>query len=301
VHTNPAITELTRALTFAAAAHVNQRRKGAAQEPYIDHLIEVLHLVACATGGHDIELCVAALLHDVVEDTDVTKAAIRDVFGPRVLSIVEENSDDTTLPKDERRRRRIATMPSKSPEARTIKIADVISNLRALVASPPAGWSAERKLGYLNGCRQLVDAGRGGNSEIEALFDRTAASVEQSIREEAAIDMESHSAALRQLESAIGQPVHLVYLPNTANRPITDADVDTLCYEIARSFPAATVQHAEALFEGHHRPILIARIRSDSIESVVALAQHLCLIFNELFVGIEVEGRYIRIYADDTA
>jgi hypothetical protein len=298
---NPTVTELARALTFAAAAHVNQRRKGAAQEPYIGHVIEVLDLVACATGGDDIELCVAALLHDVIEDTAVTPAAIEDAFGPRVLRIVEENSDDMTLPKEERRRRRITAMARKSPEARIIKIADVISNLRALVASPPAGWSAERKLGYLNGCRQLVDAGRGVNSEIEALFDLAAADAERSIREEAVLDVDGHAVALRQLESAIGQPVHLVYLLNNANRPITEADVDTFCRAIARSFPGATVQHAEALFEGRRRPVLVARIRSDDTESVVALAQHLCLTFDERFVGIEVEGRYIRIYADDTA
>ena len=42
---------LTRALVYAAEAHANQRRKGAAQEPYINHLIEVLDLVARATGG----------------------------------------------------------------------------------------------------------------------------------------------------------------------------------------------------------------------------------------------------------
>jgi hypothetical protein len=298
---NPKITELTRALSFAATAHVNQRRKGAAQEPYIDHLIEVLDLVACTTGSDDIELCIAALMHDVIEDTGVKPTAVEEAFGQRILRIVQENSDDMTLPKEERRLRRISAMAHKSPEARIIKIADVISNLRALIASPPAGWSAERKLGYLNGCRQLVDAGRGVNSEIEALFDRTAADAERSIREEAALGIDSSVAALRQLDAAIGQPVHLVYLPNTANRPITEAVVDTFCRAIARSFPAATVQHAEALFDGRRRPILIARIRSDSTESVVALAQLLCLTCDERFIGIEVEGRYIRIYADDTA
>jgi (p)ppGpp synthase/HD superfamily hydrolase len=193
MYMNPMVTQLTRALTFAAAAHVNQRRKGAAQEPYIDHLIQVLDLVACATGGDDIGLCVAALLHDIIEDTDVTPAVIEDAFGPRILRIVEENSDDMTLPKEERRLRRISAMARKSPEAHIIKIADVISNLRALIASPPAGWSAERKLGYPTGCRQLVDAGRGVNSDIEALFDLTAADAERSIREEAAFDMESHA------------------------------------------------------------------------------------------------------------
>jgi (p)ppGpp synthase/HD superfamily hydrolase len=82
MHMNPMVTQLTRALTFAAAAHVNQRRKGAAQEPYIDHLIEVLDLVACATGGDDIGLCVAALLHDIIEGTDVTPAASRMPSAP---------------------------------------------------------------------------------------------------------------------------------------------------------------------------------------------------------------------------
>ncbi|MDJ0895998.1 MAG: hypothetical protein QNJ92_12725, partial [Alphaproteobacteria bacterium] len=47
----PDVTRLTRALSFAAEAHANQRRKGAAQEPYLNHLVEVLDLVAQATGG----------------------------------------------------------------------------------------------------------------------------------------------------------------------------------------------------------------------------------------------------------
>jgi (p)ppGpp synthase/HD superfamily hydrolase len=95
---NRTVTELTRALTFAAAVHVNQRRKGAAEEPYIDRLIEVLDLVACATGGEDIELCVAALLHGIIEDTAVTPAAMEDAFGPLVLHIVKESSGATSLP-----------------------------------------------------------------------------------------------------------------------------------------------------------------------------------------------------------
>ena len=44
----------------------------------------------------------------------------------------------------------------------------------------------------------------------------------------------------------------------------------------------------------------MARIRTDSTEAVVTLAQRLCLAFDQRFVGVEVGGRYIRIYADDT-
>ncbi len=294
------ITRLTGALTFAAEAHANQRRKGAAQEPYLNHLVEVVDLVAQATGGEDTELLIAALLHDVVEDTAVTRERLAEAYGERVARIVQENSDDMSLPKDERRRQRIAAMKTKSPEARIVKTADVISNLRAMAASPPAGWSADRKLGYLEGCRQLIDAGRGANAALEAVFDQTAADVERAIRDDAAFEIDGREVVAQQLECAIGQPVHLVYLPNTSAGPLDEAVVDKFCQIAAKTFPSVTVLPAEAIYEGRRRPILMARIRTDSTEAVVALAQRLCLEFDQRFVGIEVGGRYIRIYADDT-
>lgn len=104
----------------------------------------------------------------------------------------------------------------------------------------------------------------------------------------------------RHLDSVIGQAVHLIYVPNTEERDITDADMELLCQTISRSFPSATVQHADSIFDGRRRQILLARIRSDSTDAVVALAQRLCIVFKQRFVGIEVGGRYIRVYADDT-
>ena len=294
------VARLTRALVFAAEAHANQRRKGAAQEPYLNHLVEVLDLVTQATGGEDTDLLIAALLHDVCEDTAVTQDQLAAAFGDRVLRIVQENSDDMSLPKDERRRKRIADMAKKSLDARVVKIADVISNLRAIVSSPPAGWTADRKLGYLEGCRQLVDAGRGANASLEAVFDRTAAETERSVRGEAADQVEGQRTSVRQLDEAIGQPVHLIYLPNTGLKEVSDSIIDKLCNLIARNFPSATIQQGDAIFDGQRRPVLIARIRSDSTEAVVGLAQQLCIAFDQRFVGVEVGGRYIRIYADDT-
>ncbi|MFG1350481.1 HD domain-containing protein [Xanthobacter autotrophicus] len=295
------MTELTRALAFAAEAHANQRRKGAAQEPYINHLIEVLDLVARATEGDDTDLLIAATLHDVVEDTSLSAAEVAAAFGERVASIVVENSDDMSLPKDERRRHRITTMADKSQAARIVKMADVISNLRAIVVSPPAGWSADRKLGYLEGCRQLIDAGRGANATLEALFDQTAHDVECAIRDQAAFEIEGHAVAVRHLENAVGQQVHLIYLPNTGLRTLTETDLDAFCQILARVFPSATVQQADAIYDGRRRPILLARIRTDSTDAIVAMAQRLCITFDERFVGVEVDGRYVRIYADDTA
>ena len=295
------LRRLTKALLFAAEAHRNQRRKGAAQEPYLNHLIEVLDLVVDATGDTDMDMVIAALLHDVVEDTPTTYRDIAASFGERVAEIVRENSDNMSLPKSERRRARIAAMSLKSREARIVKIADVISNLRAIAVSPPAGWSAERKLGYLEGCRQLVDAGRGTEASIERIFDDTAADVERAIRDDAPFSIDGREVVARHLDSEIGQAVHLVYLPNTEGSILEAADVDRLCDLIGQRFPAATIQPAEAIYEGGRRSILMARIRTDSTDAVVDLAQRLCVAFDQKFVGVEVGGRYIRIYGDDTA
>ena len=165
--------------------------------------------------------------------------------------------------------------------------------------SPPAGWPADRKLGYLEGCRQLIGAGRGTDAAIERTFDQTAADVERTIRDEAPFSIDGREVAARHLENAIGQAVHLIYLPNTENRTLGEKEVDRLCEMIGRSFPSATVQPAEAVYEGKRRSIFMARIRTDSTDAVVDLAQRLCIAFQQRFVGIEVGG-YIRIYGDDT-
>ena len=68
--------DLIRALKAAHAAaswHVHQRKKGVAQEPYINHLLEVAALVADATEGRDPDLVIAALLHDAIEDQEVPR------------------------------------------------------------------------------------------------------------------------------------------------------------------------------------------------------------------------------------
>jgi len=294
------VTDLTRALVYASRAHANQRRKGAAQEPYVNHLIEVMDLVAQATEGRDIELMQAAVLHDVIEDTGTSAAVLADQFGAGVARIVEEVSDDMSLSKEERRRRRLSEAAKKSRGAKMVKTADVISNIRALVVSAPAGWGDERRLSYLENCRSLVDACRGPSPFLEALFDRTAAGAERAIREGAVFTVDGHVEQLHALASEVGQKVHTVYMSNTSCRGLTRADVERLADFIGRQFPSVTILRADARFEGRLREVLLCHIRSDSMSAVVALAQSICVAFEQRFVGIEVDGRYIRIYADDT-
>ena len=80
------LPRLTKALFFAAEAHRNQRRKGAAQEPYLNHLIEVVDLVVQAIDNADMDLVIAALLHDVVEDTPTTYEDVTTSFAKRATA-----------------------------------------------------------------------------------------------------------------------------------------------------------------------------------------------------------------------
>jgi 5'-deoxynucleotidase YfbR-like HD superfamily hydrolase len=145
-----------RAADTAARWHVHQRRKGIAQEPYINHLLEVASLVSEATSGSDATVVIAALLHDAVEDQEVPVEMIAREFGKQVADIVMEVTDDKTLPKDERKRKQIETAPKKCREAKLIKLADKTSNLRTIASSPAADWSVKRRLEYIEWAKNVV-------------------------------------------------------------------------------------------------------------------------------------------------
>ena len=160
-----------RALDYAAKKHVSQRRKGVAQEPYINHLAEVAYLLAEATGGNDTNLVIAGLLHDCIEDQGVTYEELGELFGVDVADLVRDVTDDKTLLKAERKRLQIAQAPHKSERAKMLKIADKTSNLRALIVSPPRGWDDKRKRDYFDWAQAVVAGCRGVNGLLEAKFD----------------------------------------------------------------------------------------------------------------------------------
>jgi GTP diphosphokinase / guanosine-3',5'-bis(diphosphate) 3'-diphosphatase len=171
-----------KAADAAARWHVHDRRKGAAEEPYINHLLEVASLVAEATDSKDPDLVVAAVLHDAIEDQEVPRGIIADLWGEDVASLVEELTDDKSLPKEVRKQEQVRNAPHKSARAKTIKLADKISNLRAITASPPPDWSVKRRLEYVRWARDVVAGLRGANPHLEAEFDKAAAAAEESVR-----------------------------------------------------------------------------------------------------------------------
>jgi len=170
-----------RAADAAARWHVHQRRKGAAEEPYINHLLEVASLVAEATQGKNPKVVIAALLHDAIEDQEVPRDLIAREFGEDVAALVEEVSDDKALEKLHRKRIQVETAHKKSDDAKRIKLADKTSNLRAITFSPPPDWSVKRRLEYISWAKEVVSGLRGASPSLERQFDRAAEEAERSI------------------------------------------------------------------------------------------------------------------------
>lgn len=160
-----------RALRFAADKHQNQRRKGRDRLPYVNHLIHVTDLLWHMGDVRDLPTLLGALLHDTLEDTDTTPGEIEGVFGTKVLSIVQEVTDDKTLPKARRKQLQIEHAPHLSDEAKLIKLADKIDNVYDISHDPPESWPHERMIAYLDWAEAVVVGLCGVNTALEARFE----------------------------------------------------------------------------------------------------------------------------------
>jgi guanosine-3',5'-bis(diphosphate) 3'-pyrophosphohydrolase len=80
--------------------------------------------------------------------------------------------------KTERKRLQVEHAPHKSREAKLVKLADKISNIRAIADSPAPDWTAQRKLEYVQWARDVVAGLRGTSPSLESQFDEVAARAE---------------------------------------------------------------------------------------------------------------------------
>lgn len=129
-------TELfDRAAVFAVKAHANTERRGKGF-PYIIHPMEAASIVATITK--DPELLAAAVLHDVVEDTDVTVEEVRAEFGDRIAAIVDSESDKFTEGVSEedswqgRKQAAIDRLAGATLDSKIVAMGDKLSNMRAI-------------------------------------------------------------------------------------------------------------------------------------------------------------------------
>ncbi len=163
---------LRRATGFAAWKHDGQLRKGEGKTPYIHHPIEVTAILAEVGEVTDLDVLQAAVLHDTIEDTKTTAEELEALFTARIRGLVLEVSDDKSLDKLERKALQIKHAPHLSGEAKTIKLADKISNVTDVAFATPIDWPAERQLEYFDWATRVVAGLRGCNAALEAWFDK---------------------------------------------------------------------------------------------------------------------------------
>lgn len=129
------MTRLEEAVGFATKMHAGQKRK-LTLLPYILHPLEVAVIVGTITDDEDI--MIAALLHDVIEDTPATEEDVENMFGARVLSIVKGETENKyrDLPAAstwKRRKEESLQVLRESPiEVKILWLADKLSNIRAM-------------------------------------------------------------------------------------------------------------------------------------------------------------------------
>lgn len=169
---SPEMTKIIGAISFSAHKHRDQRRKDVHASPYVNHPIAVLDLLVTEAHIADPIVLVAAVLHDTIEDTNTTKQELTARFGAAVADVVEEVTDDKTLPKAERKRLQVACAANKSRRAKLVKIADKTCNLRDLVNHTPVGWPKQRVMEYFDWAKEVVDQMRGTHPGLEYLFDQ---------------------------------------------------------------------------------------------------------------------------------
>lgn len=167
---NEPVGHLLKAVCFAAQKHRDQRRKDLAQTPYINHPIAVAKTL-WAHGITDIDTLVAAILHDILEDTDTHPNDLSSEFGPHILALVQEVSDDKQQPKQTRKNLQIENASTLSHAARLIRLCDKICNLQDLIHSPPANWSVERCQQYVTWCKAVIANIRNTHETLETQFD----------------------------------------------------------------------------------------------------------------------------------
>lgn len=159
---------------FADHAHGEQLRKYA-PDRYIVHPVRVME--QCSKYTDDIAVLAAALLHDVLEDTSITKLELKEFLlkkmekdkALKTLGLVAELTDvyiKNDYPRMNRRSRKekeAERMVQASPDAQTVKYADIIDNSREIVQHDPDFARV-----FLSECRNLLKKMNNGNAELYA-------------------------------------------------------------------------------------------------------------------------------------
>lgn len=158
---DPYFLHLAKVVCIVAHEALGQKRERT-NEPYYVHPFEVAEIVGGVTD--DVETIAAAYCHDVIEDTGITREVLASLLTPRVADWVAQVSD-FSKPEDGNRGARKAIdrahYANASPEGKTIKLADIISNL-GTINDLESGFARV----YIDEIKALLPLLRGGDRRL---------------------------------------------------------------------------------------------------------------------------------------
>jgi len=153
------------AFKFAAESHNGQKYPGT-DLPYIVHITMVcMEIIAALAEEPDADGDLAvqcALLHDTIEDTDVTYELLKGKFGQTVAEGVSALTKNATLAKDMRMQDSLTRILQQPKEIAMVKLADRITNLQP----PPDEWSNSKRQTYLEQAREILAALEGASPRL---------------------------------------------------------------------------------------------------------------------------------------
>jgi (p)ppGpp synthase/HD superfamily hydrolase len=163
--------EIDRAIKFAKEAHTGQKRKYS-DEDYVEHPIRVAKKIAWIDNSTE-DMVIAAILHDTVEDTDVSLQEINDLFGTKVADMVNglTQADKISpeigkLSRVERMKANLEKLKKEPWEVKLIKLADRLDNLGVgkLIHLDAIGFFRRK---YLKESKDLLEVLRGTDAKLE--------------------------------------------------------------------------------------------------------------------------------------
>ena len=145
------------ALAFSAEKHKLQVKSNLKKTPYIIHPIQVADHVARIGGVYDKDILIAALLHDVLDDTTATEKEIGKLYGKNVASYVAEMTTTKGISLKEQKKEQIRSAFHQTPSVAIIKLSDKLSNLETLATNPPSNWSRDRIDQYFQWAQSVIE------------------------------------------------------------------------------------------------------------------------------------------------
>jgi len=162
---------LLTALQFTVEKHLKKLGRESSGGAYVRRPVSIASVLTKVGRVTDVNLLVAAILYNTLEDTPTTHFELSEHFGPEVLRLVQQLSEDRTLSETERMQLQLEHTNLLCPRAKQIRVAEKICSLEDLTSGPSSRWPVERKRGYVSWIVQVVAGCRGVNRPLDDHFD----------------------------------------------------------------------------------------------------------------------------------